>query len=300
MTSALILAAGFGTRLRPLTLERPKPVVPVGDRALLAHVAEGCRRAGITTLIANAHHEHEKLRRIIQELALDIEVVVEPVIRGTAGGAAGARDRFEPGSVLVWNGDILTEAPVAALLELADERDAQVLAVRPRRDGQGTVGLDDDGRVVRLRGRSFARETRSGDYVGVMALGPGVVARLPEHGCLVGDVALPCLASGGTVWSVPSTAPWSDLGDLPAYVAANFRWLDRLSPGSGSWVAPGVGVPGGVSLRRCLIGAGAKLAGSGELTEVIAWPGAPLAAPLARAVVLTSGLIVPFQEIAEN
>ena len=75
MTSALILAAGFGTRLRPLTLELPKPVVPVGDRPLLAHIAAACRAAGIRRLFANAHHEHEKLRSVIDGLSLNIEAV---------------------------------------------------------------------------------------------------------------------------------------------------------------------------------------------------------------------------------
>lgn len=298
MTSALILAAGFGTRLRPLTLERPKPVVPVGDRPLLAHVAAACRAAGIGTLVANAHHEHAKLSSIIEELALNIQVVVEATIRGTAGGVAGARGLYEPGAVLVWNGDILTEAPVAALLAMATEQDAQVLAVSPRAVGEGTVGMDEAGRVVRLRGRVFGHETRAGDYVGVMALGPGVVARLPEQGCLMGDVALPDLAAGRPVLTVPSTAPWSDLGDLKEYVSANFAWLDAL--GDHCWTGPRVSVPPAVTLERCLIGAGATLSGSGPLREVIAWPGAPVVAPLERAVVLTSGRVVRFDETAEN
>lgn len=308
MTSALILAAGFGTRLRPLTLERPKPVVPVGDRPLLAHVAAACRAAGIGTLVANAHHEHAKLSSVIDELELNIQVVVEAEIRGTAGGVAGARRHFEPGSVLVWNGDILTEAPVAELLAAATARDAQVLAVSPRAVGEGTVGMDDAGQVVRLRGRVFGRETQAGDYVGVMALGPGVVARLPEQGCLMGDVALPTLAAGRSVLTVRSTAPWSDLGDLNEYVSANFAWLDSFlaSPvqssilGPQSWTAPGVRVPPAITLERCLLGAGVRLSGSGSLREVIAWPGAPLEAPLERAVVLSSGRVVRFDETAEN
>ncbi|HEX2869687.1 MAG TPA: sugar phosphate nucleotidyltransferase [Polyangiaceae bacterium] len=310
MTSALILAAGFGTRLRPLTLERPKPVVPVGDRPLLAHVAAACRAAGIGTLVANAHHEHAKLSSIIEELKLDVRVVVEAEIRGTAGGVAGARAHFEPGAVLVWNGDILTEAPVAELLAVATARDAQVLAVSPRVVGEGTVGMDDAGRVVRLRGRVFGRETQAGDYVGVMALGPGVVARLPEQGCLMGDVALPDLAAGRAVLTVPSTAPWSDLGDIKEYVAANFAWLDAqvssrshaqssiLNPQS--WTAPGVSVPPAIRVERSLLGSGATLSGSGRLREVIVWPGAPVQAPLERAVVLSSGRVVRFDETAEN
>jgi mannose-1-phosphate guanylyltransferase len=308
MTSALILAAGFGTRLRPLTLELPKPVVPVGDRPLLAHVAAACRAAGLGKLIVNAHHEYAKICSIIEQLSLDVEVVVETQIRGTAGGVAGARERFDGGAVLVWNADILTDAPVQSLLEQANACDAQVLAVSPSPVGQGTVGMDDEGSVVRLRGRVFGRETRSGDYVGVMALGPGVVARLPERGCLMADVALPDLAAGRKVWTVSSTAPWSDLGDLKQYVTANFRWLDAhlaaraqssiLNPQS--WIASRVNVPAQVQVERCLIGAGAMVSGAGALAEVIVWPGASVTAPLSRAVVLGSGRVVPFDESAEN
>ena len=189
-----------------------------------------------------------------------------------------------------------------ALMDEARERDAQVLAVSPRPRGEGTVGMDAEGNVVRLRGRTFGREVRSGDYIGVMALGPGVVARLPERGCLMADVALPCLEAGGQVATVPSLAPWTDLGDLPSYVAANFRWLAGACAGDGasSWVAPGVHVPAGVEVERSLIGAGARLSGRGRLTEVIVWPGAAVVAPLARAVVLASGRVVRFDETAEN
>ncbi len=291
MTSALILAAGFGTRLRPLTLELPKPVVPVGDRPLLAHVAAACRRAGAQQLVANLHHDHAKISNVIKELALDINVVVEAQIRGTAGGVAGARRLLGDGAVLIWNGDILTDAPAQDLLRLAAERDAMVLAVAPRGAREGSVGLDEAGRVVRLRGQVFGHETRSADYVGVMALGPGVVAGLPEKGCVFGDFALPHLARGGQVWTVPSLTPWSDLGDLREYVAASFAWLARR--GATSFCGRGVEQSSGVRLERSVIGVGAKLLGEGEVTDVIAWPGASLTAPLSRAVVLGSGLVVP-------
>jgi mannose-1-phosphate guanylyltransferase len=139
MTSALILAAGFGTRLRPLTLELPKPVVPVGDRPLLAHVARACRNAGAGHLVANLHHDADKIISVIERLKLGIDVVVEPEIRGTAGGVAGARRWFEPGPVLVWNGDILTDAPARALLKEAAELEAMVLAVAPREGSAGSA-----------------------------------------------------------------------------------------------------------------------------------------------------------------
>jgi len=108
------------------------------------------------------------------------------------------------------------------------------------------------------------------------------------------------LASGGKVATLPAPTLWTDLGDLPSYVAANFRWLDGAAPAGGSWLAGGVSVPAGVHVERCLLGAGAQLSGNGRLTEVIAWPGAPVQAPLSRAVVLGSGRVVPFDETAEN
>ena len=235
-------------------------------------------------------------------------MVVEAEIRGTAGGVAGARPLFEPGAVLVWNGDILADPPVRQLLATANARDAQVLAVSPRAAGEGTVGIGEDGSLVRLRGKVYGRETRGGDYLGVMALGPGVVAGLPERGCLAADVAMPTLAAGGRVWTVPTDAPWSDLGDLPAYVSANFDWLERYlagtpgvpRPSATSWLADTAKLAAGVKVERCLIGAGAELRGTGPVTEVIAWPGAVVSAPLSRAVVLGSGRVVPFDAAAEN
>ena len=229
-------------------------------------------------------------------------MVVEPEIRGTAGGVAGARAHFEPGApVLVWNGDILTEASAGStrlLLERAREKDAQVLLVSKPAGAQGTVGLDEEGCVVRLRGQVFGKEARSADYVGIMALGPSVVRELPTRGCLFGDVGLPHLAAGRKIHTVDHDAVWSDLGDLEEYVAAN-RALLRTH-GFGSWVGEGVAVPAAVSLVNSILGRSASVSGSGELADVIAWPGAAVVAPLSRAVVLGSGLVVPFAGPAEN
>jgi hypothetical protein len=173
-----------------------------------------------------------------------------------------------------------------------------VLAVSPRATGEGTIGIDEEGGVVRLRGQVFGREARGGDYIGVSALGPSTVAGLPEQGCLFGDVALPHLARGGRVWTVPSVAPWTDLGDLSQYVAANFHWLSQQAVSS--FVAPTASVAPSISVERCVIGAAASVTGSGALEQVIAWPGAAVVSPLSRAVVLSSGRVVPFDAPAEN
>jgi NDP-sugar pyrophosphorylase family protein len=166
--------------------------------------------------------------------------------------------------------------------------------------------MDDEGNVVRLRGRVFGHETRAGDYVGVMALGARIVAEIPEQGCLMADVALPHLAAGRRVLTIVSPAAWTDLGDLQQYVAANFAWLDAhlaARPQSSTlnprcWVAEDALIPPSATLDRCLIGGRVTVTGGGRLVEVIAWPGATVVAPLSRAVVLTSGRVVRFDESA--
>jgi mannose-1-phosphate guanylyltransferase len=288
----MILAAGFGTRLQPLTLELPKPAVPVGDRPLIAHVARACRARGIQQLVVNAHHRAAELIRIIKEIDPDIQVSVEDEILGTAGGVAAARPLLGREEVLVWNGDILTEPPIAELLEVArSEPAALVLAVKPRPRGEGSVGVGARGEVVRLRGRVFGDEHEGGDYVGVMALGAEALLSLPARGCLIGDVALPRLEQRQAVQSVESAAPFSDLGDVESYARENFAWLERHA-GEASFVGPLATLDPGVELERCLVGERARVTGRGRLHRVICWPGARVEAPLSDAIVLGSGRVV--------
>ena len=137
----------------------------------------------------------------------------KPTIRGTAGGVAGARAYLSSHPVLVWNGDILVAPPLDQLL-VRCEPHSFCLGVAPRPLGEGTVGLDAQGHVVRLRGERFGTEVQGGDYVGVLALGAEVLASLPERGCLFGDAALPLLrARRHACSSVPVTTPWTDAGD---------------------------------------------------------------------------------------
>lgn len=292
----MVLCAGLGTRLRPLTDELPKPLVPVGDRPLLAHIAEQLARAGFLRAVVNVHHLPGIFIRKINEIQFTFEVIEEPEIRGTAGGIAGARPLLAgSGALLVWNGDVLTEAPLVELLEAATKTSAPALAVRPRAAGQGTVGLDGAGNVVRLRGERFGDEALGGDYLGICALPPESVASLPERGCLIGDHVLPRLRAGSGVRALRVSPPyWFDLGQLPSYLDANLAWLARQAGADGSGHrASGVVVDDGVRLSRCVLGRGVRVHGTGELRRVVAWPGASVRAPLHDAVVTSRGVVVP-------
>lgn len=285
---AMVLAAGLGTRLRPLTYELPKPLVPIGDRSILGHIGQRLARAGFTEVIVNTHHLPEAFASLHEQLAVTLHRIHEPEIRGTAGGVAGARALFGPAPIVLWNGDILGDPPLAELLDAAAGGGLS-LAVAPRPAGEGTVGSTADGRVARLRGQRFHPEARGGDYVGVAALGARCLATLPDVGCLIGDWALPELYAGRDVRVVPVAGGFSDAGDLDAYLRLNLEFL----AGAPAFLGEGAAVAAGVQLDQVVLGARARVEGRGLVRRVVAWPGSVVVAPLSDSIVTTSGRVVP-------
>jgi mannose-1-phosphate guanylyltransferase len=287
----MLLCAGLGTRLRPLTDELPKPLVPLGDRPLLAHVLERLSEGGITRAVMNSHHLHHEFLHILRQLPRKPQVSHESEILGTAGGVAHARQLLGKAPLVVHNGDILCRPPVAPLLERA-RTGGMWLAVAARPPGQGTIGLDDEARVVRLRGGQFGSETRGGDYIGVASLGADVLEALPARGCLIGDVALPRLRSGQVVGAVLVEGGFIDCGHLVSYFEANLAWLEER--GERAFVGKDA-VVDGVELERTVVGAGARVTGSGRLERVVVWPGATARAPLSDMIVTSRGQLVNVQ-----
>src|ERR1700744_4736917 len=112
----MILAAGLGTRLRPPTDELPKPLVPVGERSVGAHVAARLAQAGIREAVLNTHPLAAAFTpERLAGLPLSLRVIHETEVLGTAGGVANAADLLGDGDVVVWNGDILADVDVTAL-----------------------------------------------------------------------------------------------------------------------------------------------------------------------------------------
>ena len=291
MPRAMVLAAGHGTRLRPLTDERPKPLVPFGDATLLEHALARLGRDFLPAVV-NVHHLPAVFFELTRPFAHAFELVIEPDLRGTAGGVAGARGRFDPGPVAVTNADVLATVDVARLLRETPD-DGLCLAVTPRARGEGPIGLGAGGRVVRLRGERFGEELEGADYVCSLGIGERVLACLPERGCLVGDVALPLARRGAPVVTLRIQGELVAPGDsVAAYLDAHAVWLGQRTGGAGSYVAPDAKLGADVELSGCVIGHGAEIRGQGRCERVVAWPGARFSAPLADAVVTSSGRIV--------
>lgn len=288
---AIVLSAGFGTRLRPLSDEIPKPLVPIGDKSVLGlHLAD-LHAQGASRLWVNAHHHAEEIFRFACNLPFRVEVIFEETIRGTAGGIAGTRETISSAlPLIVVNGDIVGRLPVGPLL--AQECDGLTMAITPARAGEGTVGVGSNGEVVRLRGQVFGEEIGGGNYMGVACVGSRCLAQLPPEGCLVGDWALPRLKEGEVIRTVVVDEAFEDIGTPEAYLNANLHWLDQQSGGADG-VSEQAHLGPHVRVRRSVIGEGARILGSGVVDSCVILPGAQVEAPLFRSIVTPSGVVIP-------
>jgi mannose-1-phosphate guanylyltransferase len=286
----MLLAAGPGTRLRPLTDVCAKPLVPVGDRPALAHVLDRLRAAGASRIVVNAHHRADDVHEFARSRGAGIAVSEEKELLGTAGGVARAAPLLGSGDVVVWNADVMADVDLRALVAShGAEAPEATLVVQRRGPGEGPVGVGARGRVVRLRAERFGDELHGGEFLGISVLGAALRGRLPERGCLVGDAWLPALRAGATLRAFGHDAAWHDIGTLPSYLAANLAWLDAR--GLAHWSGDGARIDAGVSLDRAILGEGAWAGGTGRFTRCVVWPGARATAPLADAVVTPSSTI---------
>jgi mannose-1-phosphate guanylyltransferase len=291
----MVLAAGLGTRLGPLTVLRAKALVPVGDRPVLGHVLDRLRASGVSRVVVNAHHRAQEVRTYATSREGGLAVSDEPELLGTAGGLAQAGPLLGPGNVLVWNADIWAEVDVRALLaahaaaESTSRPARATLVVQPLAKGEGSVGFDAGGAVVRLRRESVGDEACGGEFLGVHVLGEALRQALPARGCLVSDVYLPALRRGERLGVLPHEGAFFDVGTLSGYMQANRAWLRARA--AACWMGAGCRVAPGVVLEETVVGEGVVLGGEGRVVGSVVWPGVVATAPISNSIVTAAGVV---------
>jgi NDP-sugar pyrophosphorylase family protein/aminoglycoside/choline kinase family phosphotransferase len=223
--NAIVLAAGFGTRLRPLTDLMPKPLVPVANIPLLENVLINLTKAGIDKVAVNTHHLAEQLDDFIAQSVYHdrVELFNEPEILGTGGPLVNAREVLsETPFFLLHNSDILTDMDLRQLCETHRENGNKVTMALI--DGpENKVRLSADGRIHDILDKLDRCPPKSFKltYSGVMVLSTEIFNWLPDTPCncsVIRAILDLMTAEPDAVGAfLPQNAYWNDLGTLPKY-----------------------------------------------------------------------------------
>jgi mannose-1-phosphate guanylyltransferase len=283
---AVLLVGGEGRRLRPLTDTRPKPMMPLVDRPFIAHQLDLLRRHGLTDVVFSCGYRPDALRAHFGDgsaAGVRLRDVVDPEPLGTAGAVANAADLLLPESVLVLNGDILTDLDLDALGE--DHRAsgaAGTIALTPVDDpsAYGLVRLDDAGTVEAFVEKPTPDQLRPGEpfriNAGTYLLEPEVLERIPRgRACSIEREVFPPLAAEGRLHGFPSAAYWRDIGTPASYLQALDGVLRTESPTGPVYLGPGAVVEEGAEVGPgASLGPAARVAAGARVTHSVIGEGA--------------------------
>jgi len=284
---ALVLAAGRGERLRPLTLEIPKPLLPVAGRPLAAWTLDRLARIGCGAAALNLHHLGDPIRAGFGERfgAMPLVYSAEPELLGTGGALPPLADFFAAGErLLLVNGDSLCRWPLAELLARHRARGASAtLLVHARVDPRafgGGVAVE-DGRIVAFRPSSLAWQAarRRRVFAGAAVLEPELVARLPEGPSdIVSALYEPLLVAGERISALATSRAWFDLGTPERYLEGALAWALIGRPEGAAWSAADAEIAASARLRRVAVETGATIGPRARLRETLVLPGARIGA----------------------
>ena len=150
---AMVLAAGLGTRLRPLTHEIPKPLIPIANKPLLEFTFALLAVAGIREAIVNTHHLRDTFEAGLRSLdasGLALHVSREQRLLGTAGGLKKAESFLDAGTFLLLNGDFLVDLDLRQVLDFHEKQGAAATMVLMPDAAAGVLGVDPDGMIRRF------------------------------------------------------------------------------------------------------------------------------------------------------
>lgn len=272
--NVLILAAGLGTRLRPLTNDVPKPLVPVVDASILDLQARKACAIGNVRLHANAHYLAEQVVEAGYALGFEKVWVEQPEILGTAGPLRRIYAEGYRGGLLVMNGDAYCIFDLRAFVS-----NAQSLAARPNGPQAALLAVDfpkvntfrvgADGRLAGIAGRFGETSGTPATFSGVSWYSDAALSRIREGESDIREFWKQEIAAGRApfVDMTQLHATWIDMGSpegLMAAVEARLKELGRDV--NEAVIEPGVKIPAGVTIKHSVIYAGAEIA-EGETVE---------------------------------
>lgn len=282
-TDAVILVGGMGTRLRPLTLSAPKPMLPTAGVPFLTHLITRIRDAGVTHIVLGTSYQAEVFESYFGDgsrLGVELEYVVETEALGTGGGIGNVAGSLRGDNVLIFNGDVLSGADLRALLAAHEAKDADVTLYLTRVDDPrafGCVPTAEDGRVEAFLEKDpnpVTDQINAGTYVFKRAIVDTIPKGRPVS--VERETFPDLLSSGARVFGHVDTGYWRDLGTPTDFIAGSADLVRGIAPSSalpgpagealvldGTTVNPSAVLSGGSAIGAdCYISGGVQIEGS--------------------------------------
>ncbi len=298
IAQAFVLGAGLGTRLRPLTDDLPKPLVPIFQKPLITFALDHLAAAGVKSFVINTHHLPQHFERFLAEGRfgpLPVRLVHEPILLETGGGMKNAQPFLTTEPFIVYGGDVLTDFPLEPLIE-EHFRSGNDVTLALRETGLATDICFQDGRVIDICKRYG--HPGNVDYGTVSIWNARIFDRIPAEtkigffpvladwlgeGAKIGGLVL----NEGQWFNISSRAEYLAVhrtiaeGWRPAYVRAS-RWPERIAPDAE--IDPSTEVRG-----YSVVGAGVRVGAGAVIEDSVLWPGAQIASRsrLSRCIVRT-------------
>lgn len=234
---ALILAGGKGTRLRPLTVYTPKPIVPVLNRPFLMYQLDVLKKAGIKDITLSLSYQPDKIEQVMgdgSEHGVNLRFITEPSPMGTGGAYRYAASDIRETTV-VFNGDILTDVDIAKVVAFHKEKQAEATIVLTPVENPSAYGLvesDEEGRVLQFREKPKPEElaslTTNNINAGIYILEPSILDMIPKDENYSFEYAVfPGILEAEKPFYayVLDGIYWRDIGNPASYHAAHTDFL---------------------------------------------------------------------------
>jgi len=270
---AMILAAGFGERLWPLTADRTKPALPVLGKPLVGYVAEYLARFGITNVVVNLHHEPDSVRRALGDgssFGVNLQYVHEPVILGTSGALDNARALLDTDTFVVINGKLVTGIDLSAALQHHREQNAlATLVLKPNLARERfSIVETQDGLVTKFAGMPSPEKSDAEPplmFTGIHIMEPRIFDYVPRRvfSDTVVDVYPQAMAKGERIVAHVTDGMWHELSTLQRYLEISLALLHeerrQFYAGAYPWFGTNAVVHDSILWDNVVIGPDAKI-----------------------------------------
>ena len=268
---AMILAAGFGTRLRPLTDKKPKALMPVVNKPLIVWNIEYLKTHGVTQIVVNAHHHAQQVLAYLdggRPFGLPIDIRVEPEILGTGGGIKNTSDFWDNESFFVINTDILTDINLTAAYEEHKKSGTLATLVIHDREPFNQIQIDSSRRLTDIGQKNIAGRFA---FTGLHIMEPEFLSFIPEG--VFSDVIdsyRKLFRSERSVRAYFSEGHyWRDVGSVESYIDANKELANgRISIGADCRVDPSARIR-----EWAVVGEHSCIEGKVEIRRSVLWEG---------------------------